>query len=267
VGATEDDIRTDAEDALGGIDGLDIRRMFSGWGFYCHGLLFAAAWKGAFRFRTRQGGHWVYEPVDAALLGRPEELVAAARTVIAALAAEPAARTRRRAADEPVTITPYQPDWPAAFEAERKLLAPVIGAYLVGGIHHVGSTAVPGLAAKPIIDILAGISDLGSARPCIELVAPLGYAYAPYLPDEMLWFCKPNPRRRTHHLHLIPVGSARYRDELKFRDYLRAHPDSRDEYARLKQGLAARFSRDREGYTEAKTDFVRDILRRAAPSG
>ncbi len=267
MGATEDEIRTDAEDALGGIDGLAVRRMFSGWGFYCHGLLFAAAWKGAFRFRTRQGDHWVYEPVDAALLDRPGELVTAARTAIAALAAEPAARTRRRVADEAISVAPYQPGWPAAFEAERRLLAPVIGAYLVGGIHHVGSTAVPGLAAKPIIDILAGISDLDSARPCIELVAPLGYVHAPCRPGEMLWFCKPGPRRRTHHLHLIPVGSASYRDELKFRDYLRAHPDSRDEYARLKEGLAVRFRRDREAYTEAKTDFVRDILRRTARSG
>jgi TfoX/Sxy family transcriptional regulator of competence genes len=96
VGSIEDEIRVDAECALGALDGLDVRRMFSGWGFYCHGLLFAAAWKGEFRFRTRQGGHWVYESVDRALLGRPEELVTAARTVIATLAAEPAARSRRR---------------------------------------------------------------------------------------------------------------------------------------------------------------------------
>lgn len=267
MGRTEDEIRTDAEHALGGMDGLDVRRMFSGWGFYCHGLLFGAAWKGAFRFRTRQGGHWVYEPVDAALLDRPEELITAARTVIAALAAEPAARTQRRGADEAISVVSYQPGWPAAFEAERRLLAPVIGGYLVGGIHHVGSTAIPGLAAKPVIDILAGIRDLDSARPCIELVVPLGYVYAPYLPDEMLWFCKPNRRRRTHHLHLVPAGSAPYRDELRFRDYLRAHPGSRDEYARLKLALAVRFRHDREAYTEAKTEFVRDILRRAGSSG
>jgi TfoX/Sxy family transcriptional regulator of competence genes len=97
VGQAEDEIRIDAEDALGAIEGLEVRRMFSGWGFYQRGLLFAAAWEGEFRFRTRQRGHWVYEAVDRELLGRPDELVSAARGILARLKAEPAAaRTRRR---------------------------------------------------------------------------------------------------------------------------------------------------------------------------
>ncbi len=91
MGRVEDEIRIDAEDALGAIEGLDVRRMFSGWGFYQRGLLFAAAWEGEFRFRTRQGGRWVYEAVDRGLLGRPEELVSAARENLARLEAEPAA--------------------------------------------------------------------------------------------------------------------------------------------------------------------------------
>jgi len=263
VGKVEDEIRVEAEEALETMDGLDVRRMFSGWGFYSHGLLFAAAWKGEFRFRTRQQGHWVYEGVDRTLLHRPQELVTAARTVIATLAAEPAARPRRRAADQAVLIEPYRPTWPGAFEAERRLLEPVIGEYLVGGIHHVGSTAVPNLPAKPIIDIMAGIRDLDSARPCIDLVAPLGYVYTSYLADEMHWFCKPHPSRRTHHLRLVPVASPRYRDKLRFRDYLRDHRDSRDEYARLKRDLALKFRWDQDGYIEGKTGFVRDVLRRA----
>jgi len=269
VGRIEDEIRVEAEDALEAMDGLDVRRMFSGWGFYSHGLLFAAAWKGEFRFRTRQEGHWVYEGVDRALLDRPEDLVTAARTVIATLAAEPAARPRprRRAVDQVVSIEPYRPGWPSAFEAERRLLEPAIGEYVVGGIHHVGSTAVPNLPAKPIIDIMAGIRDLDSARPCIDLVAPLGYVYAPYLADEMHCFYKPHPSRRTHHLRLVPAGSQRYRDKLRFRDYLREHRDSRDEYARLKRGLAMKFPRDRESYSAGKTEFVRDVLRRADAEG
>jgi TfoX/Sxy family transcriptional regulator of competence genes len=91
VGQVEDEIRIDAEDALGAIEDLEVRRMFSGWGFYQRGLLFAAAWEGEFRFRTRQGGHWVYEAADRELLDRPDELVSAARGVLARLAAEPAA--------------------------------------------------------------------------------------------------------------------------------------------------------------------------------
>ena len=95
MGQAEDEIRIDAEDALGALEALEVRRMFSGWGFYQRGLLFGAAWEGEFRFRTRQDGHWVYEAVDRALLDRPEELVSTARGVLARLAAEPAARPRR----------------------------------------------------------------------------------------------------------------------------------------------------------------------------
>ncbi len=97
MGQVEDEIRIDAEDALGALEGLEVRRMFSGWGFYQRGLLFAAAWEGEFRFRTRQGRHWIYEVVEREMLDRPDELVSAAREILARLEAEPAARrgTRR----------------------------------------------------------------------------------------------------------------------------------------------------------------------------
>lgn len=97
MGQAEDEIRIDAEDALGAIDGLEVRRMFSGWGFYQRGLLFAAAWEGEFRFRTRQDGRWIYEAVDRKALHRPDELVLAARSVLMKLETEPAARPRKRA--------------------------------------------------------------------------------------------------------------------------------------------------------------------------
>jgi TfoX/Sxy family transcriptional regulator of competence genes len=91
VSQAEDEVRIDAEDALGAIEGLEVRRMFSGWGFYQRGLLFAAAWEGEFRFRTRQDHHWVYEAVDRELLNHPDELASAARVVLAKLRTEPAA--------------------------------------------------------------------------------------------------------------------------------------------------------------------------------
>jgi hypothetical protein len=87
MGEAENEIRIDAEDALGAIEGLEVRRMFSGWGFYQRGLLFAAAWDGEFRWRTRQDRHWVYEAVDRELLDRPDDLVSAAREIIARLKA------------------------------------------------------------------------------------------------------------------------------------------------------------------------------------
>lgn len=165
--------------------------------------------------------------------------------------------------DDPVRIVPYHRSWPAAFEQERVILDHVLGSSVTGGIHHVGSTAVPGLPAKPIIDILVGIEKLESARVHIEPLASLHYVYAPYRADEMLWFCKPSPAARTHHLHLVPTSSGRFRAELAFRDYLRQHAECAEAYANLKQELAVRFAHDREAYTAAKADFVRQVVRRA----
>jgi hypothetical protein len=101
VGRAEDEIRIDAEDALAAIEGLEVRRVFSGWGFYRHGVLFATAWEGEFRFRTRRGRHWIHEVVDREMLGRPDELVIAAREILERLEKEPAARKPRSRAAHP----------------------------------------------------------------------------------------------------------------------------------------------------------------------
>jgi GrpB-like predicted nucleotidyltransferase (UPF0157 family) len=168
------------------------------------------------------------------------------------------------ASDEPVRIVAYDEGWPERFEHERAALATAIGHWVVGGIHHVGSTAIPGMEAKPVIDILVGVEDLGGSRGCFDPLARLRYVYFPYRSDEMHWFCKPDPSRRTHHLHLVPADSPRFHDELAFRDYLRAHRDMVREYGALKRRLAAEFRHDREAYTDAKTDFILMILHRAA---
>lgn len=162
--------------------------------------------------------------------------------------------------DEAIQLAAYDPSWPDRFAEERFALDEAIGAWVTGGIHHVGSTAVTGLDAKPIVDILAGVDSLEASRSCFDPLAELGYLYAPYRAEEMHWFCKPHPSRRTHHLHLIPTGSRRFRDELAFRDRLRASPEIANEYARLKDRLAGRFSRDREAYTDAKTNFIHRVL-------
>jgi GrpB-like predicted nucleotidyltransferase (UPF0157 family) len=88
----------------------------------------------------------------------------------------------------------------------------------------------------------------------------LGYLYAPYLPEEMHWFCKPDPAHRTHHLHLVPVDSKRYRDELAFRDLLREDPDLAERYVALKRELAAAHPTDRETYTKGKSSFISTAL-------
>jgi GrpB-like predicted nucleotidyltransferase (UPF0157 family)/GNAT superfamily N-acetyltransferase len=162
--------------------------------------------------------------------------------------------------DESIRISAYDPRWPEFFERERVALEAAIGRWLTGGVHHIGSTAVPGLDAKPIIDILAGVESLEASRSCFEPLAALGYLYAPYRNEEMHWFCKPHPSRRTHHLHLVPTTSKRFADELAFRDRLRTHPDTARDYASLKRRLAAHLGDDREAYTDAKTDFIRAVL-------
>lgn len=168
--------------------------------------------------------------------------------------------------DEPIRVAPYDPAWPGRFAEERAGLSEAIGVWATGGIHHVGSTAVPGLDAKPIVDILVGVEGLEESRACFEPLATLDYLYAPYRAEEMHWFCKPNPSRRTHHLHLVPTDSSRFREELAFRDRLRADPAIAKEYAALKRDLAARFSRDREAYTDAKADFIHHALCAGIPA-
>jgi GrpB-like predicted nucleotidyltransferase (UPF0157 family) len=98
-----------------------------------------------------------------------------------------------------VRVIDYDPSWPARFEQEAALLADAIGQWAPGGIHHVGSTAVPGLAAKPVIDILVGVVDLETSKACFEPLSRLQYLYALLLADQMHWFCKPDPASRTHH--------------------------------------------------------------------
>src|SRR5262249_41849815 len=119
---------------------------------------------------------------------------------------------------------------------------------------------VPGLEAKPVIDVLVGVADLRSSRACFEPLAELDYLYAPYLVDQMHWFCKPDPRRRTYHLHLVPEGSARFREEIAFRDLLRADPETAADYLALKRRLATEFEHDRDRYTDAKTEFIARAL-------
>ncbi len=162
--------------------------------------------------------------------------------------------------DEPVFLVPYDRSWPERFVAEQSLLLEAIGERLAGPIEHVSSTAVPGLEAKPVIDIMAGVQSLEASRPAIALLAALDYCYAPYKADVMHWFCKPSPAHRTHHLHLVPFGSGLWRERLAFRDYLRSHGDVAAEYAALKQRLAERHRLDRDAYSDAKGPFIARVV-------
>lgn len=162
--------------------------------------------------------------------------------------------------EEPIKLVDYDPTWPERFQVEREALEGVLRPWLTGPIVHIGSTAIPGMIAKPIVDIMAGVADLASSEPVQSAVRELQYVYFPYRPEVMHWFCKPSPNRRTHHLHIVPVGSPLWAERLLFRDYLRADATAADAYARLKVELAEKYRSDREAYTDAKSEFVTEVL-------
>lgn len=158
-----------------------------------------------------------------------------------------------------IEVMPPDPAWPAAFEAERAVLAAVLAPWLSGGIHHIGSTSVPGLAAKPILDMLAGVADLDEASQAVGPLEALGYVHAPHRP-RALWFFKPTRSEQTHALHLTERGSDLWVERLTFRDSLRSNPARAQEYADLKRGLAAQHPDDLSAYTQAKRSFVARVL-------
>jgi GrpB-like predicted nucleotidyltransferase (UPF0157 family) len=162
--------------------------------------------------------------------------------------------------EAPIHLAPYDPSWVWRFEDEKALLEAVLAPWRQGPIEHVGSTAVPGLCAKPVIDVMAGVTSLAESEPSKAALRQAGYQYAEYKTDVMHWFCKPSFAMRTHHLHLIPYASQLWQDRLRFRDALRKDPALAAEYAALKLDLASKFQFDREAYTEAKSPFIARVL-------
>lgn len=163
-----------------------------------------------------------------------------------------------------IAVVDYDPGWAARFEVERGALAHVLSPWLHGGIHHIGSTAVPGLAAKPILDIMAGVRDLRSAVAAVPVLQGLSYGHGDHRPDA-LWFYKPaSPglAERTCQLHLTEPGSSLWRERLPFRDALRADPELAREYQDLKLRLGSSAT-GLEDYTAGKRAFVSAVLARS----
>jgi len=163
-------------------------------------------------------------------------------------------------------VVPYRDGWPADFEREAAVLRQVFSGP-TAHIKHIGSTAVPGLGAKPIIDIMVGVGDLAEVAPHIPLLARHGYAYQPdfeaQLPDRR-FFHKPAARPRTHHLHVVEHDSPFWHDHLAFRDHLRRHPEVAQAYYELKVQLAAECSETGGDYPERKAPFIQGVIARLA---
>jgi GrpB-like predicted nucleotidyltransferase (UPF0157 family) len=173
--------------------------------------------------------------------------------------------------EQTLEVVPYDPRWPAAFEAEAERLRAVLGT-LALRVDHNGSTSVPGLAAKPVIDIQISVATLVPMDAYREPLQSLGYVHVPHADDGFCpFFHRPRTWPHSHHVHVVKAGDAEERRTLGFRDYLRAHPEAAAEYAQLKRTLAPQFSAGtfgaRQAYADAKTEFIELVIAAAFQEG
>ncbi len=167
-----------------------------------------------------------------------------------------------------VELVPHNPKWQQLFEEEKKLLTDTFGGTVIA-IEHVGSTAVPGLMAKPILDMNIAVASLEVALGMKDKFEKLSYEHRPFKPGhtkeglrEQELYVKGPEEKRTHHAHVITYNSNSWKNDLFFRDYLRKHKEVASEYAGLKRKLAAEYKDDRYAYTDKKREFIKMVLSR-----
>lgn len=165
-----------------------------------------------------------------------------------------------------VKLVPHNPKWAEFFEEEKQLLKRIFGDTILA-IEHIGSTAIPGMSAKPIIDINVGVESLDVARGMKEKFEKLGYEYRPFVPgktkSDLKWqelYVKGPEAKRTHYIHVTVYGNNYWENDLLFRDYLRKNPTRAKQYAELKETLAKKHADDRRIYTKSKEQFINKTL-------
>ena len=168
-------------------------------------------------------------------------------------------------------IVPYDAEWPLRFEAERERIAVALGP-LALRIEHNGSTSVPGLAAKPVIDIQISVAVLHPVDAYALRLTALGYIHVPHADDACCpFFHRPRRWPHTHHVHVVRAGGTEERRTLAFRDYLRAHKSIAQKYEALKRRLASQCNAEefasRQAYADAKGEFIEDVIARALAAG
>jgi GrpB-like predicted nucleotidyltransferase (UPF0157 family) len=168
-------------------------------------------------------------------------------------------------ADQLVHLTDYDREWPDLFADQQARVAAVLAPWLAAPVEHIGSTSVPGLAAKPVIDMLAPVRSLTGAQDAVAPLTEDGWLFWPDDPCRhyRLWFLRPRPEARTHHLQLIGHDEPHARALIAFRDALRADPGLRAGYAELKERLGRQHRKNRNAYTNAKSEFVARVLQAA----
>jgi GrpB-like predicted nucleotidyltransferase (UPF0157 family) len=166
-------------------------------------------------------------------------------------------------AHDSVFIVTHDPSWAEAFEHAKADMLIALGARVLGA-EHIGSTAVPGLAAKPVIDILVGVASMDEVAACVPVLVARGWQYPEDFNRELVgrrFFLKRNTDGlRTHHAHFVVHEGPLWREYVDFRDKLRGSDVLRERYANLKRDLAEKFHDQRERYTASKTDFVKEVL-------
>jgi GrpB-like predicted nucleotidyltransferase (UPF0157 family) len=170
-----------------------------------------------------------------------------------------------------IEVVSYNPGWPAAFDAEANRLRATLGT-LALRIDHIGSTSIPGLSAKPIIDIQVSVAALQPIATYRERLQAIGYLHVPHPDDSFCpFFHRPRRWPHSHHVHLVEAGGVEEHRTLAFRDYLRDHPAEACEYEHLKQSLARQLAattvESREAYSRAKTDFIEQSVTIALDTG
>ena len=182
-------------------------------------------------------------------------------------------------------VESYDPEWPVLFQHERHLIVAAIG-HIVAGVHHVGSTSIPGMPAKPLLDIAVLLHDFDDGERCITPLEKIGYVHVGFLDDipgdRIFGKCDDpqegysdfdekdeiaggrGPKGRTHMLHVYTLDSPIRQNHFHFRDYLIAHPETAAEYGRLKVSLADKHPNDRKSYSAGKRSFITEVLAKAA---
>jgi GrpB-like predicted nucleotidyltransferase (UPF0157 family) len=161
--------------------------------------------------------------------------------------------------EDQVVVVDYDPAWPAAYAAEKAAICRALDGLAIVDIQHIGSTSIPGLRAKPVIDVLVAVARFGPLEEYGCRLEALGYRYATQPHEDVrLFFRKGMPR--THHLHIVEASWWEYRRLILFRDYLLEHPETAEAYEALKRDLAQRYADNRPMYTESKTGFIEQII-------
>ncbi|MGN7313177.1 GrpB family protein [Alkalicoccobacillus gibsonii] len=166
--------------------------------------------------------------------------------------------------NEPIFIEDANECWQVRAQAEKECLVELLASYHLIDIEHIGSTAVPGLAAKPIIDLMAKVKDFNQLEPIINLLQKYNWIHVPTREGEHEWrkyFIKIHNNKRMAHLHIVEEDSRKWDEHLFFRDTLRSSPTLVSEYAALKKKLAEQYSHDRELYTKNKSAFIQSVIK------